>query len=441
MALSSDKILRYPIAQDLAANSSRPTISCSVSKSAQSSLHNRSQGVSLRLQNGGHYREAKLTPHYSDSLWGMCRKPVCCVISRRSSVLCHMTRECIREAGESADVTREGIEEEEVRKSAEFQESASPTQGLAEAYKFVYNDAKFVNERARNDIVLLSRGILRLDSRARQDVAILGSEFLKLDARAREDTEKIDNNVKKKAELVHRIANILKDQAKSRLKTAADRHWNDGALEADLRRADLRAKKRAMEDTLMALEFIKDIHDIMISKVYNFPLRRKYGPGSRNITIEKNGKALGFFPGEVSDDRITALQEAYWRMATALSEADGIDYTDPEELELLITTLIDLDAMDGKSSVSLLAECSSSPDVNTRQALANALAAAPSMWTLGNAGMGALQRLAEDSDPAVAAAASRAIYELKQQWEIQEGDSWRFMLDQKITGEDDVETS
>ena len=30
-------------------------------------------------------------------------------------------------------------------------------QGLAVACKFVYNDAKFVNERARNDMVLLSR--------------------------------------------------------------------------------------------------------------------------------------------------------------------------------------------------------------------------------------------------------------------------------------------
>jgi len=36
------------------------------------------------------------------------------------------------------------------------------------------------------------------------------------------------------------------------------------------------------------------------------------------------------------------------------------------KLELLIATLIDLDAMDGKRSVSLIAECSSSPDVNTR---------------------------------------------------------------------------
>lgn len=61
------------------------------------------------------------------------------------------------------------------------------------------------------------------------------------------------------------------------------------------------------------------------------------------------------------------------------------------------------------------------------------------MWTLGNAGMGALQRLAEDSDPAVAAAATRAIDELKQQWEIEEGDSWRFMLNQKLTGDNNDE--
>lgn len=36
------------------------------------------------------------------------------------------------------------------------------------------------------------------------------------------------------------------------------------------------------------------------------------------------------------------------------------------KLEMLVSALIDLDAMDGKDSVSLLAECSSSPDVSTR---------------------------------------------------------------------------
>lgn len=39
-----------------------------------------------------------------------------------------------------------------------------------------------------------------------------------------------------------------------------------------------------------------------------------------------------------------------------------------------------------------------------------------------------LQRLAEDSNPAIAAAATKAIFELKRQWEIEEGDSWRFTM-------------
>ncbi|RVW35023.1 hypothetical protein CK203_041947 [Vitis vinifera] len=53
-------------------------------------------------------------------------------------------------------------------------------------------------------------------------------------ARAREDTEKIDHGVKKKAERLHHIATILKDKAQSRLKSAADKHWSDGALEVSL---------------------------------------------------------------------------------------------------------------------------------------------------------------------------------------------------------------
>ena len=106
------------------------------------------------------------------------------------------------------------------------------------------------------------------------------------------------------------------------------------------------------------------------------------------------------------------------------------------KLELLVATLIDLDAMDGKKSVSLIAECSSSPDVNTRKALANALAAAPSMWTLGNAGMGALQRLAQDSNYAVASSAARAIDELRKQWELEEGDSLRFVMNQNMASEE-----
>ncbi|KAL0915259.1 hypothetical protein M5K25_015662 [Dendrobium thyrsiflorum] len=320
-----------------------------------------------------------------------------------------------------------------------------PNQGLAEACKFVYNDAKFVNERARNDIILLSRGLTRLNDRARQDVAVIGLGFLKLDARAREDTGKIDSHMRKKAAYLRHVATILKDKAQSKLKNAADEHWSDGALEADLKRADSVVRRRAMEDAFMALKFVKNIHDMMASKLYRQP--RKEGSFAINdmmgfISLEKNGKTLDLFGGEISTDRITAIQDAYWSMASALSEADGIDYTDPEEkLELVIATLIDLDAMDSKSSVSLLVECSSSPDVSTRKALANALASAPSMWILGNAGMGALQRLAEDHNPAVATSASKAINELKQQWELEEGDSLRFLMNQHLQEDDTRDTS
>lgn len=316
--------------------------------------------------------------------------------------------------------------------------------GLVKAAKYACNDAKYMNERARNDIVLLSRGITKLNDRARQDVAILGLEFLKLDARARENTGKIDSNVKQKAAYLQRIAEVLTDKAQIKLKTAAAKHWNDGALEADLRRVDLHARRRAMEDALMALEFVKNVHDMMVRTMYQVPGNAQ-NQGEKNLveglTIEKKGKAFKIFPGKVSDDQITAIQDAYWSMASALEEADGIDYTNPDDLELLVATLLDMDAIDGKSGASLLAECSRSPDVGTRQALANALADAPSMWTLGNAGMGALQRLARDSNPAVGAAASKAIEELRRQWRIEEGDTLLFSIDERYSNTDSDEES
>ncbi|KAK4278017.1 hypothetical protein QN277_015919 [Acacia crassicarpa] len=295
-------------------------------------------------------------------------------------------------------------------------------QGLAGASRFAHEDAKFLNERARSDISSLSCGMMTLEARVRKDAAFLGTEFLKLDARAREDTRKVDRKVKEKAKLLHHLATIWKDKAQSRLKSAADEHWSDGALKVDLHLADLRAKHRAMVDTLMALEFAKNIHDMMVNRMYE--LNKNSLPANNLghcITHQKNKETIDLFTMDVSTDQTAAIQEAYWTMQSALSEDDGIDYTDPKELELLITALIDLDAMDGKQSVSLLAECASSPNVRTRQALVNALAKAPSTWALGNAGMGALQRLAEDSSPAISAEASRAIYELNKQWEIEEG--------------------
>lgn len=445
MALNASKVSSSPFVTQRKLTSTSHGIICSFSKSFQKNkLHPTHQGIELQQLSSKHLLIAKLA-FSGESLQAIHGKPD----SLRSSTLCQSTRthkteekECTRPFGDSSDSSRAQVGEKEDEHQLMSGRTIHSCHALAEACRFVYNDAKFVNERARNDIILLSRGISRLDARARKGVAILGSGFLKLDARAREDTEKIDRDVKEKAERLHHIATIIKDRAQTKLKTAADKHWSDGALEADLRLADFRAKQRAMEDALMALEFVKNIHDLMVSKMYKFPLRKEEGSLTANgilgnIMLEKNGRTLDFFPGEVSTDRITAIQEAYWSMASALSEADGIDYTDPEELELLVTTLIDLDAMDGKGSASLLAECSNSPDVNTRQALANALAAAPSMWTLGNAGMGALQRLAEDKNPAIANAASKTIHELKKQWEIQEGDSWRFMMNQKPVEEVD----
>lgn len=47
-----------------------------------------------------------------------------------------------------------------------------------------------------------------------------------------------------------------------------------------------------------------------------------------------------------------------------------------------------------------------------------------------------MQRLANDSNPAVAAAASKAINELKKQWELEEGDSLTFKMNQCLQVED-----
>ncbi|XP_062218946.1 senescence-associated protein OSA15, chloroplastic isoform X3 [Phragmites australis] len=350
------------------------------------------QKLEVRRWINGYHLVFRLCPN--DRHWQTNGKSNCSLVRQGCNVRCHSygshNSSETKDSKISEDCTNPYRDfEQHSRGSSQFpddqvaskKKSAYASQGLADACKFVYNDAKFVNERAQSDILLLSRGITRLNKRACQDVAVLGLGFLKLDARARKDTQKIDHSVKERAACLNDFARALKERAESDLKKAADQHWSDGALEADLRRANLVVKRRAMEDAFMA------------------------------------------------------LKEAYWSMASAFSEADGIDYTDPEELELLVATLIDLDAMDGKRSVSLISECSSSPDVNTRKALANALATAPSMWTLGNAGMGALQRLAQDSNYAVARAASRAIDELKKQWELEEGDSLRFVMNQNLAAE------
>lgn len=158
--------------------------------------------------------------------WEVCGKLSNRVIFRGSPVLCRSTetrdtetKEVARTSGDYSNIS--SVQEND--QAITVGKVIPSSQAIAEACKFACNDAKFVNERAKNDIVLLSRGIMRMDARARQDVAFLGSEFLKLDARAREDTEKVDNDVKKRAERIHHVATqILKNIAETRLKKAAD---------------------------------------------------------------------------------------------------------------------------------------------------------------------------------------------------------------------------
>eukprot|EP00271_Cylindrocystis_brebissonii_P005851 TRINITY_DN1818_c0_g1_i2.p1 TRINITY_DN1818_c0_g1~~TRINITY_DN1818_c0_g1_i2.p1 ORF type:complete len:219 (+),score=65.93 TRINITY_DN1818_c0_g1_i2:263-919(+) len=128
-------------------------------------------------------------------------------------------------------------------------------------------------------------------------------------------------------------------------------------------------------------------------------------------------------------ERLLALEDAYRSMLIVPSadSSPGLpsgvlleEFVDSDELELIVAALVDLDEVGGRLGSSLLAQAATSPDVATRQALANALAAAPSPFALGNAGLGALQRLAGDPNPTISEAASKALQELQQQFLQQE---------------------
>jgi hypothetical protein len=161
-------------------------------------------------------------------------------------------------------------------------------------------------------------------------------------------------------------------------------------------------------------------------KLRESKLRPDHKSGSI-ITKDVLKRDSDYSTGSVALDRLLELEEAYLSMTSLLlGEADGIDCTDPDELELVVATLLDMDEVAGGSGASLLAECATSPDVKTRRALADALADAPSLWTLGNAGMGALQRLAKDSNPAVAAAATKAIEDFNRQWRVEDPNTLLF---------------
>lgn len=277
---------------------------------------------------------------------------------------------------------------------------------------------KSIDVRARRDFLLLSRQIVRLNTKAREGVARISSKFVKLDARAREDVEKLDTRARKKMMRLRHIAMGLSESASMELSTAAEEHWSDGALDADLRLADLRARRRAMEDLYVALQAVKNVHTALTStlRIRNCCMSNKLD--DRN----EESQGLKSYPrsGDPSPDRSTAIEDACFKMVAALAEAEGMECTDPDELEFIVAALLDMEEVDGGGGALLVTESASSPDAATRLALADALADAPSLWALGNAGMGALQRLSEDSNPEVAAAATKATNDLKLQWSQQD---------------------
>ncbi|KAL9273920.1 Senescence-associated protein SPA15, chloroplastic-like protein [Drosera capensis] len=181
MALTATKLHITPVVSAPSATCEPRAVSCSVSSSHHQSLSRKIQkGNSIELRNSG----------YRVCYCGRSFRCLCAgfIIARRSTAV------CLARGGSKAEA--EGIVTRSVHhsdtasdrcKNEETGHHYAPSKvicskrALAEACKYVYNDAKYVNEKARNDIILLSRGILSLDARARQDLAFLESQFLKVD--------------------------------------------------------------------------------------------------------------------------------------------------------------------------------------------------------------------------------------------------------------------
>ncbi|CAI5457591.1 unnamed protein product [Closterium sp. Yama58-4] len=118
---------------------------------------------------------------------------------------------------------------------------------------------------ARKDATLLARGFWSLDSRAREDVALLGSKFLTLDARAREDAGVLDARARLRVRRLRHLALGLEESAREELSRQAAQHWRDGALAADLRLADMRMRRRGLEDVFLALQVVKSLHSAIVT--------------------------------------------------------------------------------------------------------------------------------------------------------------------------------
>ncbi|KAK4480097.1 hypothetical protein RD792_013157 [Penstemon davidsonii] len=143
------------------------------------------QGVNHYKHNNQNLSTLKLKFH-NKGIWPLGGKQSEFIGSHRSSLVCQSrgthnteTKECVRHYGDRSNNSRPQMlfylfwrsilsyrriiycfcisPQSGDDHSIETAKKISSAQGLAEACNFFYNDAKFMNERARNDIVLLSR--------------------------------------------------------------------------------------------------------------------------------------------------------------------------------------------------------------------------------------------------------------------------------------------
>eukprot|EP00898_Chlorokybus_atmophyticus_P001166 jgi/Chlat1/204/Chrsp1S03120 len=291
-------------------------------------------------------------------------------------------------------------------------------------------------QRVRSDAAILAKGVRGLDACIRAEYMHLASELLRLDHRAREDTLKVDARARHDTLRLRYIALGLTETAQLGLGQAAAEHWNNGALEADLRLADVRARRRAMEDAYTAVQSIRQVHQAMVELVR---VRAKSlveelwrATATHAAIINSSQRPARPRVGEgVAAASPTDIESAWQHMLAAVSVADSYDASntsfDTEEIELVLAALMDLGAVDSARGAVLVSECAKSPDAVTRRVLAEALGSAPSPAVLGNIGVATLQRLAEDPDQLVSSTAAAALERFRQ-WYANPGDGLTFNL-------------
>jgi hypothetical protein len=115
--------------------------------------------------------------------------------------------------------------------------------------------------------------------------------------------------------------------------------WDDHIFfhQADLRLADLRARRRAMEDLHVSLQIVKNVHSALVSTLQLRANEEVTNAGRPTIlgSVEEGNSNLRWIRQTVSNptsDYLTVIEDAYWSMASALVEVEGKDCSDPDEV-------------------------------------------------------------------------------------------------------------